>query len=142
MISDHRPHIRQLAWRRIQEASKITTKSPDNVCKFCLPELNLECDNYIDLINWQKVVITEPPLTMDLSDETIISNIQNKVVYKSVKYPVHTQAVERVIKLVTEASAEVCSHEAREGLIRSRLSSRKRIPFFNSKKDYVSKLCT
>jgi hypothetical protein len=42
------------------------------------------------------------------------------------KLPCHTQAVERCVKLVTEASAAVCVTAARDGFIRVRNEARKK----------------
>ena len=52
------------------------------------------------------------------------------------KYPCHTQAIERCVKLVTEASSTVCGVKSRDGFIRVRLESRKIMPRFESKCDY------
>jgi len=54
------------------------------------------------------------------------------------KYPCHTQAVERCVKLVTESAKAVCGVKARDGFIRVRLESRKIMPVFNTKAQYKS----
>lgn len=76
--------------------------SSPKVRKFILSELNLECDDYINLNNshW---IIFKPLLSMGFSVETITNNIQNKGIYRAAKYSLHTQTLERVIKLVNEA---------------------------------------
>ena len=51
-------------------------------------------------------------------------------------YPCHLQAVERTIQLVTRAGHPVTEEEARHGLILSTLSSKERMPAFESKKYY------
>ncbi|KAK4879050.1 hypothetical protein RN001_004865 [Aquatica leii] len=56
------------------------------------------------------------------------------------KFPCHTQAVERCIKLVTEASSLVCGAEARDGFIRARISSRTAMPKFNTKSEFFKTL--
>jgi hypothetical protein len=53
------------------------------------------------------------------------------------KLPCHTQAVERCVKLVTEASAAVCGTAARDGFIRVRNEARKKMPKFDTKNDFV-----
>ena len=52
------------------------------------------------------------------------------------KFPCHTQAVERCVKLVTEASSKVCGHSARDGFIRATLLSRSAMPTFSHKSEY------
>ena len=49
----------------------------------------------------------------------------------------HTQSVERLIKLVTEACGKVIGRENRDGYIMAKLASYKRMPKFESKKDYM-----
>ena len=48
----------------------------------------------------------------------------------------HNQAVERHVKLVTEASASVSSFERRDGLIRQKIKSRKLQKVFEAKQDF------
>ena len=55
-------------------------------------------------------------------------------------YPCHTQAVERGVKLVSEASAAAIGQEAREGFICQRIKERKVLNKFESKKDYYPKV--
>ena len=48
----------------------------------------------------------------------------------------HTEAVERAVKLVTEAAVQVSDHKERDGLIRNKLQSRQKMPKFETKRDY------
>jgi hypothetical protein len=134
MVSDDRPEIRELGWRRIKNC-RSAIPSSESVRVFKSPKVNFECKDYIDLIDW-RTDVTEPPLTMHFTDEEIENHIENKELYQSPKYPLHTQAVERNIKLVSEVSLLVCSQEARDGVIRNKLASRQRISSFESKQDY------
>ena len=95
-------------------------------------------NTYYAMINWQTVKLTEPPVTKGIPDLTIEEFVKtgNKPVGLIPAFPCHSQAVERQIKLVTEASASVCGADDRDGFIRSRLHSRLNIPRFNSKKDF------
>ena len=38
-----------------------------DIRKLGVPELKLESDDYTNIINWSKVVVTEPPITRTLS---------------------------------------------------------------------------
>ena len=51
-----------------------------------------------------------------------------------IKYPSHTHAVERSVKLVTEASGKTVGPQNRDGFIKTTLESRKHMPKFESKK--------
>ena len=52
------------------------------------------------------------------------------------RFPCHTQAVERCVKAVTEASLAVVGQEARDGFIRARINARAILPTFETKGEY------
>lgn len=54
------------------------------------------------------------------------------------KYPCHTQAVERHVKVITDAARSVCGKERREGYIRAKLESRKRMSKYSTKSEWKS----
>jgi hypothetical protein len=115
-----------LAWRRIKKTRCDTSvERTHNVRKFSIPKLNFDCNDYVDLIHWPKVTLTEPPLTMNLSNDIIDRNIKDKTLFMAERFPLHTQAVERIIKLVSEADLEVCSHESYREI--GRASCRERV---------------
>lgn len=73
-------------------------------------------------------------------DRTGVSDRPAAIIASSVLHDIegcHTQAVERCVKLVTEASSLVCSSDARDGLIRSRIESRQKMPSFETKRQFV-----
>ena len=133
MITDERPHIRELGWRRIKSCRSLSGR--DNMTVFKLPNLNSKCTDYTNMIDWKNDV-SEPPLTRQFTDEEIDNFIRSRHLFFCPKFPNHTQRVERTIKMVSEASSSVCSHEAREGFILNRLASRNRVPTMDSKKDF------
>ena len=45
---------------------------------FQIPNLNFEAKMYFGMINWQKVNLTEPPLTRSISDDEINHLISSK----------------------------------------------------------------
>ena len=55
-------------------------------------------------------------------------------------YPCHTQAVERGVCLVSEASSQVTGQKARDGFIRQRIHARKELKRFATKKDFYPKV--
>ena len=89
------------------------------------------------MIDWQENDITEPPLCNNLTDAEIESNIKNKTHSCFSALPCHTQAVERTVKLVTDAAQKVIGSENREGCINALLTSRSKLPKFNTKQDDV-----
>ncbi|KAK0061524.1 hypothetical protein Bpfe_008906 [Biomphalaria pfeifferi] len=108
--------IRKLALRRIMKSRK--QKRTSSVRSFCVPLIKFEATIYIDMIDWQKTPITEPPIVMDIDDDTLLTMILEEDTPRLdfARYPCHTQSVERHIKLVTEASQVVCGPEKRDGL--------------------------
>lgn len=52
------------------------------------------------------------------------------------KFPCHTQTVERTEKLVTEAATAVCGQNAKDGFIHARKGSLSLFFVFKTKKDF------
>ena len=136
MINDKSSVIRELGWRRIKKARELNKGK--TVRMFHVPKLNFEATSYTDLISWQTVHITEPPITRHVDDKELDILIQSKEKKQFPSFPCHTQAVERCVKLVTEASFSVCGQKSRDGFIRSRIESRKKMPTFETKRQFSS----
>lgn len=134
MLVDERPHIRELALRRILKARQ---NKPNNVRIFKVPKINFAATDYTELIDWTHNV-TEPPLTMHISDEDLHLMIRRQEAPTLKKFPCHTQAVERAVKIITEASFTVCGAQSRDGFIRTKLQARADLPSFENKGQYYS----
>ena len=134
MIQDERSHIRELSWRRIKKAREQCKGKSVRIFKI-LP-LNFEAAVYTDMIRWVDAEVTEPPITRKLSDEEIEELIKTKEMKNFDRLPCHTQAVERCVKLVTEASSSVCGTKFRDGFIRARIECRKKMPSFETKAQF------
>ena len=83
--------------------------------------------------------MSEPPLVHGLSSAVIENNMKLRILPEELfpNLPRHTQAVERSVKLVTEASGCLVNSSERDGYILAKLESRKKIPRFESKKDFL-----
>lgn len=136
MIIDERKHIRELGFRRILKARQ--SVETNGIRVFKPPKINFEAKDYTEIIDWQSCSLTPPPLLQKVTDEEIklIVSQDSSQILDFKKYPCHTQAVERCVKLVSEASSKVCGHMARDGFIRSTLVSRTNMPEFSSKKKF------
>ncbi|CAG9826901.1 unnamed protein product [Diabrotica balteata] len=113
MLADSRKKVIELGLRRLLKCRK--TANQQEIREFKLPSLNFYAEDYIDMIDRQSTTITEPLLTKCISNEELeemILDIPAEI--EILKYPCHTQAVERCIKLVTEASVTVCGNTARD----------------------------
>jgi len=93
-----------------------------------MPKLHYDSLRYYEMINWQVIEQTEPPITRAIPERQIKVFIENgdKLDGLIPLFPCHTQAVERL----------VCQWNREEGWIYplSRLGFRTKIPRFESKK--------
>jgi len=135
MIADEREHVRQLGLRRILKAKQ---QHKTDIRKFVIPTINFDAGDYIDIINWTDVDVTVPPLLSQVPVDEISRHVfeGNDALLPFLHVPCHTQAVERHVKLVTEASQSVCGEKARNGFIKNRIASRQQMAAFNNKRDY------
>ena len=101
---------------------------------FKVPELNWEVKEYTEIIPWRVENFTEPPVTKTLSDEQLKEGYEKPLHIP--KYPVHSQYVERCVKLVSEAFRTVYGFEKRHGVCISRQCAREETPSFVTKKEY------
>ena len=150
MICDDSPIIRKLGWKRIQKARMISKNNSSrkdkhikNVRLFQIPKINFQAQTYYQAINWQgssdAVAYDSPPMLKNLSSEEVDAwaTEESPEKYPLLKIPCHSQAVERHVKLVSDASLKTSSVKERDGMIRATKHSREKIPRFGSKKDYV-----
>ncbi|GBM08129.1 hypothetical protein AVEN_214460-1 [Araneus ventricosus] len=103
-------------------------------------KLNFKAQEFSKIFNWMDYDLSSPPLLKDISDDEIKSHIQSDsvpnwiIIFKT--FPVHRQAVEGCVKLVTEASGNVCGAESKDGFIITTLLSRSTMPNFAHKSDF------
>jgi len=86
----------------------------------------------MDVINWTKVDVTEPPLVAQFSPDDLQCVVNEGLGDKFLipRLSCHSQAVERTVKLVTEAASKVCGPEKRDAFIRTTLRSREKMHAF------------
>ena len=70
--------------------------------KFIVLKINFGADCYWNLVDIDTTLITEPPLNTLVSDQDLQSAIDKALIFPP--YPCHSQAVERWVKEVTQAS--------------------------------------
>ena len=138
MITDHWPHIRELGLRRIMKAR--AAKPNIRTQRIIVPKnLNFNAGEYYEMIDRSELAITEPPVVnaMTVTELWQFIRMDETPTILFPKFPRHTQAVERLVKLVTEASKNACEPNSRDGFIRTRLASRHILPTFESKRDFT-----
>ena len=96
------------------------------------PDINFNASSISELISWSQGV-SEPPLTCFLSTSEVKNFIN--IPMQVPNWPCHTQSIERVIKMVTEASAKYFSPEKRDGAVKVQATSRRLMLKNESKQD-------
>ena len=143
MVMDSEMSVREKAVEMILDCRNGTDEDDEGQLReFIIPTFNFSATDYTNLIDFDNCRVTEPPILSSIEADELKSLVfenQNKL-KESLKLPCHTQAVERMVKIVTEASSRVHSFEARDSFIRARLAARKKLPKFSTKKDYLKKL--
>ena len=138
MITDHRPHIRKLGLRRIIKAK--AAKPNIRTRRFTVPiNLNFNAGEYYEVIDRSELAITEPPLVNAITDTELWQFIRMDET-PTILFPklsCHTQAVEKLVKVVPEAFKNVCGPNSRDDFIRARLASRHKMLTVESKRDFT-----
>ena len=143
MINDDNMTTRELRFRHILKARQESKETPRNssiIRQFDVPEINNKAEHYSGLLYWERDhQRTEPSITMVICKEELCACIRDgkKLDEKLYDFPCHTQAVERCIKLVTEASCKVYGKDTRNGFVRETIESRRKMPRLESKKDLI-----
>ena len=132
MLVDAREEVRRRAVLRILKSRREFDPSL-HPRQFVPPKVQFNAENYFDMIDWDLELSTEPPLTIDMELEGILSAMTTPL--KLAPFPNSTQAVERMVRVVSEAATKRVGHMARDGLILNLLESRKQVPKFHTKGD-------
>lgn len=137
MIFDSDREIRKMGYRKILHSREFTEVTFGILREYALPPILFDCQNYCELIDWN-FPYTEPPFTRLIALEELekLAESGDSIESDFTEVPCHTQATERHIRTVTQASMAVGSKAHREGMIATTLSARAKRPKFESKKDY------
>ena len=107
-----------------------------NVRRFEVPKaINTNAESFFEMVNLDDSDFRQPPAINDLSSSEIASIADNPL---KLDHPSHNQAVERHVKVVTEASGQVVGYERRDGLICQKLKSHMIMKKFNTKQQFVA----
>ena len=112
---------RKFAVEKILQLRQRTVNS-ENIRTHHKVKLNRKASCLKELIIWEEDKITEPILTLKLSEDQI-KNFETAPMSVP-EIPVHGQSMERCVKEVTAASEAVYGYERRDGFIRARLVNR------------------
>ena len=106
MTVDKRKQIRELCFRRIIKARMLAPET-ESIWYFRSPKINFQVTDYPETIDWAIIAHPPPPFLQSVSDDEVWAKITAcKTADEWIfgKFPCHTQAVERFVKVVTEAS--------------------------------------
>lgn len=115
----------------------------DGIRTFEAPAVNFEAKHYYELIDVNDSSTMEPPLTKHPTIGELkecITNPDNLVNDLIKDVPCTTEAVERLIPVVTESAKRVFGEENRNEHIYLKLRSRETVPKMESKKDFLGLL--
>ena len=132
MVAHEDPNVRSQAVQAIQRYRQ-QPRGPE-VREYELNDVDFTATELWDLLEGCTSAITEPPLTMHLSDSELEGILGGPLEVGA--YPVHTVAVERAVKVVTEAARAVVGEEQRHGYICSRLKHRGQLPAVKGKMSF------
>jgi len=99
-----------------------------------IPEINFDADNWGEMVRILAVNCQQPPCVSKLSDDDIKAMIASPGIPPA--FPIHTQSVERAVKLTSEAARNSYVWEKSHQSIVAKNSSRKTRMVFKTKKDY------
>ena len=115
IVNDGDMNVRREGWFKILLARR--GEINNEIRQFNIPKINFNCTTYKDMIDFDEIELTVPPLfnqiQVDLDTLDEISEKKLGQLYLDIDLnhtPCHTQAVERCIKIVTEASISL-SHD-------------------------------
>ena len=137
-LTDIDADIRRDAAKKTVTA-RIEMRSKQNIRKFSKGNIMLDfaASSYYRMIDWDKSVVTPPPLLESLSSTELVEMAELGPLSVA-QVPCHSQAVERAIKEVTRASTKVFGHVARHGMIVSAEKSRRKHKKLEAKKDFLT----
>ena len=106
------------------------------VTRFEVPKaVNTNAKSFFEIVKLDDSDFRKLPAINDLSSSEIASTGDNPL---KLDHPCHNQAVERHVKVVTEASGQVVGYERRDGLIRQKLKSRMIIKKSDTKQQFLA----
>ena len=95
-------------------------KTLKGIRKFLIPELNWKAENWTQIVDLRKPFF-EPRIISQFSDGEIAAAVETPIIFP--RFPLHSQSVERNVKLVTEVTSSVYGEEKQRRKIISILAS-------------------
>ncbi|GBM10212.1 hypothetical protein AVEN_177481-1 [Araneus ventricosus] len=136
MIVDKRDHIGELGFRRIIKARNLASKRK-SIRSFQPPKINFPATYCIEMIHWNNITLSPPPLLRKFSNQEIWSKVQSggtATEWNFDKFPYLTQAMGTMCEASNRGITKSRRFQfQRDGFIRTTLLSRSSMPSFSSK---------
>ena len=132
--------VKMIEQARLKPAKKPRMKVLKGVRRFTIPALRWGAKKWWDIIDWEAkdATIYEPAILSKMDNDEL-----KEVIIKPVSFPhfpLHSQSVERGVKLVSEAATKVVGGKKRHQHILSLIESREMRAACDTKKDFKYKL--
>ena len=99
-----------------------------------IPPLNWNASDWTEIVDLSRLKLSLPSIITELTVEDL-ENIQlTPRVFP--RFPLHSTSVERAVRLVSEASGQVCGSAARHKHILAKLKARKLMPAYDTKSKF------
>jgi hypothetical protein len=126
---------REAAVEKILEIRSQASITPPTIVATRSPKLNFDAEDWSKLIDISCLDCHEPPCARNFSNEEL--HAMKTSAASPPSFPLHSQSVERAVKLTSEASRKSYVWEKKHEYIVAQTKSRASRPEFRSKKDYV-----
>lgn len=138
ILNDDNQEVRLEGWKKILHARE-SRLSSDPIRVFKKPTINYACSSYMDIVDLNNATDDDPPILCDVKvyQENIdflscAKKTEQEFGRFLIDMPIHTQSVERCVKVVTEVSMKICGPNARNGMIANIIASKNDMSQFNS----------
>lgn len=125
---------RQRAVNRIRAIR--SSPEPGAPKSYPVPKINFAADDWSLMIDIASAKY-EPPCVSHLTDEELETILRDPGVIPEPEIPIHTQSVERAVRLTSEACGQSYSTEKRHNYIVAKSVARGQMSRFKSKQDFV-----
>lgn len=132
-VADDNCSVRHLACQRIIQARACALNNTIRMFDKDKLVLNKNATSFMDMISWNSVTITPPPLLSTISNVDLHKYSANSLQ----DIMCHSQQVERTVKDVSSTTCAVFGHASRHGMILQCNKSRKELPIIHSKSDFL-----
>ena len=119
---------------RLKPPKQPRIKALQGIRKYVIPPLQWQAKKWSDIVDWKSQSVHECSILSSLESKDLDNAITTPLSFPS--YPLHSQSVERCVKLVSESAIKVVGGEKRHQHILSVVESRRMRKASDTKKDF------